>query len=285
MQLESFKILHISGHHLLPEAQCLFAGIAPYSCLQAVLEHAAQTSVKLDLTYDAIVCTGDIVHDVVSSHDHLADAYELFIQALRSQYPQTPVYLCPGNHDPLDLFAQLVQHAHFEPAKLVAQVNQAVVINLNQYWNLILLNSQLPTQVGGELTQEQCTFIQELVVSQPDKHVLLALHHNPLPTGCAWLDSYDFKGVDKFWQKVQALEAIKGIVHGHIHQDIISMVGNTKVMAVPATSIQFKPHAVDFALDELAPGYRILSLEANGTIEQQLYRLDVVPSVEPITGY
>ncbi len=66
---------------------------------------------------------------------------------------------------------------------------------------------------------------------------------------------------------------VKGIVCGHVHQDMNVMHKGIRVMATPSTCVQFKPQSDDFALDTVSPGWRELTLHANGEITTQVQRL------------
>jgi Icc protein len=48
-------------------------------------------------------------------------------------------------------------------------------------------------------------------------------------------------------------------------------------MASPSTCIQFLPGSDGFAVDTTAPGYRWLSLHADGRIETGVQRLSEIP--------
>ncbi|MGA1383685.1 MAG: 3',5'-cyclic-AMP phosphodiesterase, partial [Steroidobacteraceae bacterium] len=43
--------------------------------------------------------------------------------------------------------------------------------------------------------------------------------------------------------------------------------GSLKLMATPSTCVQFRPRVADFEIDERPPGYRVLTLHADGRIE------------------
>jgi Icc protein len=45
---------------------------------------------------------------------------------------------------------------------------------------------------------------------------------------------------------------------------------------VPSTCVQFKPLSKDFAIDDVAPGYRWLDLYPDGRVETAVSRVDGV---------
>ncbi|MCI7718628.1 MAG: 3',5'-cyclic-AMP phosphodiesterase, partial [[Pasteurella] aerogenes] len=66
---------------------------------------------------------------------------------------------------------------------------------------------------------------------------------------------------------------VKGILYGHIHQEVDGEWNGYKVMATPSTCIQFKPDSNNFALDILQPGWREISLHPDGRISSQVKRI------------
>ncbi|MCQ6463558.1 3',5'-cyclic-AMP phosphodiesterase, partial [Vibrio parahaemolyticus] len=69
---------------------------------------------------------------------------------------------------------------------------------------------------------------------------------------------------------------VKGILCGHVHQDINVIHKGIRVMATPSTSVQFKPNSDDFALDTTSPAWRELELNTNGDITTHVDRLQEV---------
>ncbi len=101
----------------------------------------------------------------------------------------------------------------------------------------------------------------------------MLLHHHPLLVGSAWLDQHALKDADAFWQVVGRFENVKGVLCGHVHQDMNVLYNGIRVMATPSTCVQFKPDSDDFALDTESPGWRELELHSNGDITTEVNRL------------
>ena len=49
-----------------------------------------------------------------------------------------------------------------------------------------------------------------------------------------------------------------------------------RLLSVPSTCVQFKPHSKDFAVDDVAPGYRWLDLHEDGRIDTEVSRVEGV---------
>ncbi|NMS52224.1 3',5'-cyclic-AMP phosphodiesterase, partial [Vibrio parahaemolyticus] len=100
----------------------------------------------------------------------------------------------------------------------------------------------------------QLTLLEEKLAEHPERHTLVLLHHHPLLVGSAWLDQHTLKDAEAFWQVVERFDNVKGILCGHVHQDMNVLHKGIRVMATPSTCVQFKPNSDDFALDTTSPG-------------------------------
>lgn len=72
---------------------------------------------------------------------------------------------------------------------------------------------------------------------------------------------------------MDACPRVRGVLWGHIHQELDVERNGVRLLATPSTCIQFAPRSDDFALDHLLPGYRWLRLHADGRIETGVSRL------------
>ncbi len=82
--------------------------------------------------------------------------------------------------------------------------------------------------------------------------------------GCAWLDTQVVANTADFWRVLDVFSHVKIVMWGHVHQAWQGERNGVVLMSVPSTCVQFKPHSEDFAIDDLAPGYRWLDLFDNG---------------------
>lgn len=279
---EPLNVLHLTDCHLLTDEQGVFAGIAPDAYLVQILEQAQQQQKQLPKgEFDYLLCTGDVVHDSGQEQQAIVNTYIRFAQLIRKYFPTIPVGVVPGNHDHYAAMQVLTNYN----LSLVGE-DQVSLINLNAQWHLLLCDSKLEDRVGGSLVAEQRQKIKHYCQVFPQVSFVLAMHHNPCFTHCQWLDFYPFVGIKEFWQEVgKDTPNLKVITHGHIHQQSSTLKYHTQIYAAPATSIQFKPHSVDFAIDLIAPGYGILTLDADGVCTYQVQRLGIPISYETIAGY
>lgn len=249
---EPLNLIQVTDSHLLKNPEHKFAGISPIASLRAILD-CIQTHHDLNI-YDAIITTGDIAQE--PAHETYQQYHDEIARL------QRPHFLVPGNHDEIPT-ESLQSHKIEEPTVI-----------LGHNWCLILLNSQCHEQIHGEFSADYLSNLSDLLTQYNDYHVLLAFHHHSIPVGSAWLDQHRLQNAEAFLACIHQHQNVKVILSGHVHQEFDHFENGVRFLAAPATSIQFKPKSENFSLDDQPPGYRVLSLHANGEIDTQVYRLN-----------
>jgi len=64
------------------------------------------------------------------------------------------------------------------------------------------------------------------------------------------------------------------VVWGHIHAEFSARRGDVRLLATPATCVQFKPGTAAPQVDELPPGYRWFELHPDGRLETGVERVE-----------
>lgn len=247
----SIRILHITDHHLFADAQGSLLGVPTWQSLEAVLDLMAPELPKTDL----ILVTGDV------TQDHTDASYQAF--AKRINQLQLPVHYLPGNHDALTAMHRCLQGEHIHPETQI-QVGS---------WALHLLNSAVPGKVSGAIAPECLDALERAVAQSQAVHHLVALHHHPVPMQSTWLDAHILEQGSQFLARLNQISQIKLVLFGHVHQEYEGQHQAIKLLATPSTSVQFTPHAQDFEVDSLQPGYRVLELFKNGHFETKVDRV------------
>ena len=121
--------------------------------------------------------------------------------------------------------------------------------------------------------------MQQALQASTGKHVLIALHHQPVPVGSAWLDQQIVGNAAEFFKVVDQFTNVQAIIWGHVHQVFETRRNGVQLMSVPSTCVQFLPNSKDFAVDKTSPGYRWLDLHADGTIGTGVSRVTGVDFV------
>jgi 3',5'-cyclic-AMP phosphodiesterase len=245
----SLTILQISDTHLHAAADSRMRGVTTYATFLAVLEQA-----KRDPRWpvDAIIATGDIVQDESRA------GYERFRAALEPL--GVPVYSIPGNHDDPNLMSEILASGPFQ---LGGELRQGK-------WSVVLLSTFLAGEDAGGLGPARLQGLKKALVAHAGQHVLVAMHHHPLPMGSAWLDGVALRDASAFWSIIDAHPNVRGVVCGHVHQATDRHRNTLRFMSTPSTCAQFLPGNEFFALDDRPPGMRWLKLHDDGSIESEV---------------
>lgn len=249
---DSIKLLQITDTHLFAADEGSLLSVNTADSFTAVVDEILRRNVG----FDYILATGDI------SQDHSAQSYQRFAAGIARL--ERDCFWLPGNHDYKPNMGSVL------PSEQIKSIEHAL---LGDKWQLILLDSQVVGVPHGRLSDQQLALLEGKLTEFPERHTLVLLHHHPILVGSAWLDQHTLKDSDALWQIVERFDSVKGVVCGHVHQDMNVLHYGVRVMATPSTCVQFKPNSDDFALDATTPGWRELELHANGEITTQVNRL------------
>lgn len=243
----SLTIVQISDCHLFADAnKSGYQNIKPYFSLQRVLQLVVRHKPHL------VLVTGDI------SGDYSQASYEHFWFLWQQACIDAQLQLLPGNHDCLETMQQVFPKEHLW--------HQALD---HQFWQIHLLNTK-GKGTSGHLAPEQLSELEHKV-SASDKHQLLAMHHHPLDCN-SWMDKHAWQNKQQFCDWAQGQQQIKAMLYGHIHTDKHQNLAHIDTWACPSTCWQWQT-SKEFAVSDEAPGYRLLNLLADGSIQTQVYRL------------
>jgi 3',5'-cyclic-AMP phosphodiesterase len=245
------EILHITDCHLSADTSNELLGVNTLDSLDAVLAQAVADQINPDL----IMVTGDLAQDGTE------EAYRCLQDRLTDYH--CPKYWFAGNHD----HRPSMQEAVGQGSELTK------VVRIGR-WQIIMLDSLVPGSVFGRLQQSELDVLEQTLKERPDLHTLVSLHHHPIDINSAWLDGIGLHNRDEFWQIIDRASNVKAVLWGHIHQDVDAMRGDVRLLASPSTCIQFKPGSDDFAIDNVAPGYRKLCLNADGELTTEVVRAE-----------
>jgi 3',5'-cyclic-AMP phosphodiesterase len=248
------RVVQISDCHLFASTDGRLLGLNTEDSLKLVLDRVAREQPHMDV----ILATGDL------SQDGSTIAYDRFHHHLERF--KTPSYWLQGNHDLTQpMVNTLGGHSHLSPC-LIEQGG----------WRIIMLNSSVEHEVPGNFLPSELEFLAAALKKTAGHHTMVCLHHHPVPMGCAWLDTQVVKNAADFWQVIDQFDHVRAIIWGHVHQASDQIRKGVRLMSVPSTCVQFKPHSKDFAVDDVAPGYRWFDLHADGRIDTSVSRVEGV---------
>jgi len=243
------RLLHVTDPHLFGDPGREIYDVNTAASLRRVLQEAFDAGVAAP---DAILVTGDI------GDDESEQAYRNFRAMLQGF--GIPVLCLPGNHDAPRLMAQLLEGDGFQycgRADLGA-------------WGVVLLDSHLPYDPSGYLAAPELKRLDADLHAFAGRHVLVCLHHPPVPVGSAWLDGLGLRNNREFLDVIDRHPQVRAVLAGHVHQAFDQRRGGVRYLTTPSTCAQFTPQTANCVMDLRPPGYRWLTLLADGSIETEV---------------
>ena len=244
---ETICIAQITDTHLEEAAGGALLGMDTDNSLSHVLKLLEQKG-----GVDLVLATGDI-----ANHGSMA-AYQRFL-GYTAALP-FPVCWLMGNHDD----AQLMTSAAGKP------IVRRILIGA---WQIVLLDSTVPGEVGGRLDAAELRLLHNCLEEYPEQHTLVVLHHHPVPIGCDWLDEQQVENAEELFAIIDKQPNARGLLWGHVHQQYDALRGQCRLLCSPSTCVQFAANSSEFKTDDVAPGYRWLELHKDGRIETQVERV------------
>jgi len=249
-------LIQISDLHLCDDSCQIVRGVDVEASFDATLNHLCEHYP----TTDAVVVSGDLTHDASAS------TYRRLAQKL--QRLNSPIHLLPGNHDEIELIHAITNN----------QLSSAVVADYAN-WRLIMLDTSLTGCEHGTISTVSIKRLQQSLGENPEQQVMIFLHHHPVASGSAWLDTVAIENPERLFALLKEYPQVRAISWGHTHQAFEGVQNGIRLFSAPATCTQFKPNCHDFTIDNSAdsgrPGYRWFRLYENGEIGSGVERVTI----------
>lgn len=244
--MTALRLVQFTDTHLVGDPAGGIRGVATRDTLARVIGRA-----RSDLAAaEAVLLTGDVVHDDASGYDV---ARELLAPLGK------PIWCLPGNHDEPGLMRAALDSPPFAYCPVVDR----------GAWRIVLLDSVIPGATGGALARTELDRL-ERALTETSAHVLVVLHHQPLPARSRWLDPIGLADGAVFVERLQRFPGVRGVLWGHVHQAHDETRGQLRCLGTPSTCVQFAPDVPEFALDDRPPAYRRVTLHADGRIDSDV---------------
>jgi len=241
------KIIQLSDCHISADPDAAYRGINPRESLQALLPVVRSWDPEL------VVITGDLAEDAS------AEAYAFLRQAM--ERIGAPVLTIPGNHDDADL-----QSGAFADTPVLEPLSRIL-----GGWKLVLLNSAVAGRIAGGLTERMLAGLRA-ELETAEMPVLVAVHHQPVPTASPWIDRYPLEQPKRFWSVIEAQPLVRAVIWGHIHHDYRGRRGGIELLGAPSTAANSLPESGTFVADGAGPACRWIKLAPDGSLDCGLLR-------------
>jgi Icc protein len=247
------RIVQVTDTHLEQQRGGTLLGMDTDESLAHVLSLARAGAEPPDL----LLATGDIAnHACAEAYARAREAFEAL---------GVPWAWLPGNHD------------EFGPMQRVLGRGEPMVRAVRTpHWQVLLLDSSVPGEVGGRLGPDELALLERLLLEEPALHALVCLHHQPVPVGCAWLDEQMVADAEAFFAVLRRHPQVRMVLWGHVHQEFAGERDGIALRATPSSCIQFAPASAGFRVDEQSPGLRWLELSPDGSVATQVSRVQGV---------
>lgn len=244
--LTSIKLVQISDCHVSANREALYRGLDADGSLHGLL------SVVRNWQPDAILLTGDVAEDASPA------AYNRVAAMLCST--GAPLHALPGNHDDPAAMQHSFTSGPWTGPRFVPLKN----------WQLVLLDTSAPGEIGGVIRKRDLQRLESGLRQSHAEHVILAMHHQPVPVGSPWIDKYALADPGDFLDLVDRETRIRCITWGHVHQDIDMQRNGIRMLGAPSSVANSLPGREKFTLDKAGPACRWLRLLPDGKIESGL---------------
>lgn len=215
----SVRILQLSDTHfrIAYDDELMAMGIdySPVSVFTEFLEHHDF------LNYDAVVITGDLVHE-----GSAAD-YQAYQQLLEKYIPsETPIYYCLGNHDRRAAFYEGM-HLAIPPREQIGR-NQTetrydYATSLKGY-RLIVLDNYDPITQTEMISDEQYMWFKQELDAMQEEYALVFMHH---PIDIRINEQFDYTILSESMRNALSDPRILGVFTGHVHMNQSTMLKST----------------------------------------------------------
>lgn len=235
------KIVQLSDCHLPADPETPYRGQDADANLERVWRKA------LAWGPDAVLLTGDLSEDASEA------SYLRLGRLLRTD---VPLLALPGNHDDSALMRREFPRGAWG-GPLVWE---------NGDWSLVLTDSTVPGRVAGGFSAAALERLSAVLSQSAGPHLLVALHHQPIPVDAPWIDRYPLEAPEGFLDVLDSEPRVRCVIWGHIHHHFAAERNGVLMLGAPSTAANTLPRATRFELDPAGPACRRLELGDDGTV-------------------
>lgn len=255
-------IAHLSDTHYLGGKRALYGSVDTDRTLSRALEQLERSGTNPS----AIVITGDLADlGEPDAYVRLRDELEPVAKRMGSK-----IIWVMGNHDERGPYSSILFGGDAED---VAPQDRVYDID---GLRIIALDSSVPGYHHGELTDEQLSWLEEVLAVPAAHGTLLALHHPPLPSPIEIMAIIELQQQQKLADVIRGTD-VRGILAGHLHYSTNGTFAGIPVSVASATC---------YTIDTSAPPDTLLGVDGGQSINLvNLYTETVTHSIVPIGDF
>jgi len=224
-------IAQITDTHITPRGVLMGGRLDSAANLERVIDRL----LALDTQPDCVLLTGDL------TDRGEPQAYAVLRETLARL--SMPVYAIPGNHDSREAMRQAFSDWAWMPASSGGRLCYEVDLGA---FRLLALDSVVDGKDYGVLGAEQLDWLQQKLATARNARVLLMVHHPPINSGVAVMDTMKLRDAAAFGDIVAAHPNIERVLCGHMHRSMHLRWRGT-VVSIPFSTVE-QIH-LGFALD------------------------------------
>lgn len=196
---------------------------------------------------DIVLLTGDLSEDASeASYERLGELFQADV----------PILALPGNHDEPERMRKRFPDGPWGGPLALAQGG----------WCIVLTDSTRPGRVEGHFSDEALEQFSGVLSKCAGNHLLVALHHQPIPVDAPWIDKYPLAEPAAFLEVIDSEPRVRCVVWGHIHHHFAADRNGVLMLGAPSTAANSIPRADGFELDRAGPACRSLELFDDGAV-------------------
>jgi 3',5'-cyclic AMP phosphodiesterase CpdA len=255
-------IAHLSDTHYLGGKRPLYGTVDTDRTLARALEQLERSGTNPS----AIVITGDLADlGEPDAYVRLRDELEPVAKRMGSK-----IIWVMGNHDERGPYSSILFGGKADDVSPQDRVYDVDGLRI------IALDSSAPGYHHGELTDEQLSWLEEVLTVPAAHGTLLALHHPPLPSPIEIMAIIELQQQQKLADVIRGTD-VRGILAGHLHYSTNGTFAGIPVSVASATC---------YTIDTSAPQDTLLGVDGGQSINLVNVYLDTVThSIVPIGDF
>ncbi len=214
-------IAQITDTHIVPKGQSYKN--MPETDTANRLKLVVERINELNPLPDVVLFTGDAIDKGGrDAYRHLKDLLKPLLM---------PVYIIPGNHDD----RENMRDAFSDKSYMPKDGNIHYVIDEYPV-RLIALDTNVPGQEYGLLSQDQLSWLEEKLKENTTKPTLIFMHHFPMKVGQKRIDEMECQVEGDFEKLIESSPNVIRIVAGHYHRTSAALYGGKLFYIAPSVA-------------------------------------------------